>query len=64
MVVNHAKFQILLLGSKFDNTSIKVMIKKKQVNSEKTSNYLELLSMINDRWINLLGNLAIIQAVT
>ena len=32
MVVNPGKFQILFLGLKFDNTSIWVMIKKKNVN--------------------------------
>lgn len=43
MVVNPGKFQILFLGIKFDNTSIKVMIKKK------ASKYLELQSTINHR---------------
>ena len=32
MVVNPGKFQILFLGLKFDNTSIRVMIKNKNVN--------------------------------
>ena len=43
MVVNPGKFQILFLGIKFDNTSIKVMIKKK------ASKYLEFQSTINHR---------------
>ena len=43
MVVDPGKFQILFLGLKFDNTSIKVMIKKK------TSKYLEWQSTINHR---------------